>query len=232
MKLEDAVSTIERCAGFTDKTTATGEAFAIVLAALAERDQQIDALQEKLEFYRNNRTIQTIEALQATLAEKEREIKEWKAKDYLSGENEVGFLATDAAGTKVWVSSKSAVVEKLKELIATLTEQLAEKGRLLQEEREMSLWIQSECDKAVDVCEEQAKQIVDLTAENKKLVEMTDLLDEIIITLRHALMFINCKEKMHPTGVELHDDLIARLVRIKDSNSIKQDAIDNEQYVP
>jgi hypothetical protein len=65
---------------------------------------------------------------------------------------------------------------------------------------------------------------------------MGEMLDEIIVTLRHARMFINCKEKMHSDGVKQHDDLVARLVKIKQESEkrvyLMQDLIEREQYIP
>jgi hypothetical protein len=36
-------------------------------------------------------------------------------------------------------------------------------------------------------------------------------LKEIIETMRHARVFIVTREKMHPTGVDLYDELVAKL---------------------
>ena len=38
-----------------------------------------------------------------------------------------------------------------------------------------------------------------------------ELLDEAILTLEHARKFIISREKMHPSGVELYDECIAKL---------------------
>lgn len=35
-----------------------------------------------------------------------------------------------------------------------------------------------------------------------------DLLHESLVTLRHARVFITSYEKMHPTGIELYDQLV------------------------
>lgn len=35
-----------------------------------------------------------------------------------------------------------------------------------------------------------------------------DILHESLVTLRHARVFITSREKMHPTGVELYDQLV------------------------
>jgi hypothetical protein len=38
------------------------------------------------------------------------------------------------------------------------------------------------------------------------------LLKETLITLAHARVFITTREKMHPTGVELYDKLMAQII--------------------
>jgi hypothetical protein len=35
-----------------------------------------------------------------------------------------------------------------------------------------------------------------------------DLLTEALVTLRHARVFISSREKMHPTGIGLYDQLV------------------------
>lgn len=35
-----------------------------------------------------------------------------------------------------------------------------------------------------------------------------DLLLECLVTLRHARVFVRSREKMHPTGIELYDQLV------------------------
>lgn len=40
-------------------------------------------------------------------------------------------------------------------------------------------------------------------------------LSEVITTMRHARVFISSREKMHPTGVELYDELLERLERTR-----------------
>jgi hypothetical protein len=37
------------------------------------------------------------------------------------------------------------------------------------------------------------------------------LLAEALVTLKHARVFICTREKMHPTGIELYDDLVKRI---------------------
>lgn len=39
----------------------------------------------------------------------------------------------------------------------------------------------------------------------------SDLLREALITLRHARVFIGSREKMHPTGIGLYDDLVEQI---------------------
>ena len=38
-----------------------------------------------------------------------------------------------------------------------------------------------------------------------------ETLQETITTLKHARIFISSREKMHPTGIELYDNLIEKL---------------------
>jgi hypothetical protein len=38
------------------------------------------------------------------------------------------------------------------------------------------------------------------------------LLDDVIVTMRHARIFITSREKMHPTGIELYDELLEKLI--------------------
>ena len=42
-------------------------------------------------------------------------------------------------------------------------------------------------------------------------LELEVLLEEVIITMSHAEIFIRSREKMHPTGRELYDDLLERI---------------------
>lgn len=37
------------------------------------------------------------------------------------------------------------------------------------------------------------------------------LLDELLVTLKHARTFITTRQKMHPDGVELYDEIIQAL---------------------
>jgi len=43
-----------------------------------------------------------------------------------------------------------------------------------------------------------------------------ETLDEIIVTLRHAITFITSRQKMHKDGVSLHKELIEKLERMKE----------------
>lgn len=52
------------------------------------------------------------------------------------------------------------------------------------------------------------KQIHRLAFENG---QMRHLLSEVITTMDHAQTFIRTREKMHPTGIDLYCDLIARI---------------------
>ncbi|MDZ7832804.1 MAG: hypothetical protein U5L07_13700 [Desulfobacterales bacterium] len=38
-----------------------------------------------------------------------------------------------------------------------------------------------------------------------------EVFDEILNTLKHARVFISSRQKMHPDGIKLHEDLIAYL---------------------
>jgi hypothetical protein len=39
----------------------------------------------------------------------------------------------------------------------------------------------------------------------------SDLLREALVTLRHARVFIGSRERMHPTGISLYDDLVGQI---------------------
>lgn len=47
--------------------------------------------------------------------------------------------------------------------------------------------------------------------EDHPVHEKMKLLAEALVTLKHARVFISTREKMHPTGIELYDDLIRRV---------------------
>lgn len=64
-----------------------------------------------------------------------------------------------------------------------------------------------------------------MTAEIKPYSETLDEMDheakympadtflaDVITTMKHARIFIVSREKMHPTGVELYDDLLEKLI--------------------
>ena len=40
------------------------------------------------------------------------------------------------------------------------------------------------------------------------------VLREVIVTMRHAHVFITSREKMHPTGVELYDELLTKIAAL------------------
>jgi len=45
------------------------------------------------------------------------------------------------------------------------------------------------------------------------------VLSEMIVTLKHARTFISSRNKMHPTGIELYDELIVFLENLgKETN--------------
>lgn len=56
-------------------------------------------------------------------------------------------------------------------------------------------------------------EIMDEMDHEAKCAAPDNILADIIVTLRHARVFITSREKMHPTGVELFDELLGRLER-------------------
>jgi hypothetical protein len=42
-----------------------------------------------------------------------------------------------------------------------------------------------------------------------------EVLADLVDTMRHARIFITTREKMHPTGVELWDDLYKKLLALR-----------------
>lgn len=44
-----------------------------------------------------------------------------------------------------------------------------------------------------------------------KVRQYKDILLECLVTLRHARTFVTSREKMHPTGIELYDNLIVEI---------------------
>ncbi len=54
-------------------------------------------------------------------------------------------------------------------------------------------------------------EVLDEMDHEAKYLPAGNLLDEILVTLRHARVFIKTREKMHPEGVRQYDDLIDRL---------------------
>lgn len=48
--------------------------------------------------------------------------------------------------------------------------------------------------------------------------EKMKLLAEALVTLKHARVFICTREKMHPTGIELYDELVAKIEELEKQN--------------
>lgn len=55
-------------------------------------------------------------------------------------------------------------------------------------------------------------EIMDEMDHEAKYLPAEDILQDITVTMRHARVFITSREKMHPTGVKLYDELLAKLV--------------------
>lgn len=55
-------------------------------------------------------------------------------------------------------------------------------------------------------------EILDEMDHEAKYLPADDILKEVIETMRHARVFIISREKMHPTGIQLYDELLAKLV--------------------
>jgi hypothetical protein len=43
-------------------------------------------------------------------------------------------------------------------------------------------------------------------------------IEELLVTLRHAHIFITTREKMHPTGIELYEETIKELEQLLEAN--------------
>lgn len=56
-------------------------------------------------------------------------------------------------------------------------------------------------------------EIMDEMDNEAKYLPVDDIIAEIVVTMKHARMFISSREKMHPTGIELYDELLEKLVR-------------------
>jgi hypothetical protein len=54
-------------------------------------------------------------------------------------------------------------------------------------------------------------EIMDEMDHEAKYLQVDNILQEIIVTMRHARIFITTREKMHPTGVQLYDELLTKL---------------------
>lgn len=54
-------------------------------------------------------------------------------------------------------------------------------------------------------------EILDEMDHETKCAPVENLLEEIIVTMRHARVFLTSREKMHPTGVALYDELLQKL---------------------
>jgi len=54
-------------------------------------------------------------------------------------------------------------------------------------------------------------EILDEMDHEAKYLPAENLLAEIIVTMRHARVFISSREKMHPTGIQLYDELLEKL---------------------
>jgi Flp pilus assembly CpaF family ATPase len=54
-------------------------------------------------------------------------------------------------------------------------------------------------------------EIMDEMDHEAKYLRADNILQEIIVTMRHARVFITSREKMHPTGVQLYDELLTKL---------------------
>lgn len=46
-----------------------------------------------------------------------------------------------------------------------------------------------------------------------KYLPPDNILADVIVTMKHARVFISSREKMHPTGIELYDELLEKLIR-------------------
>jgi hypothetical protein len=55
-------------------------------------------------------------------------------------------------------------------------------------------------------------EILDEMDHEAKYLPAENLLQEIIVTMRHARVFITSREKMHPTGIQQYDELLEKLI--------------------
>jgi hypothetical protein len=56
-------------------------------------------------------------------------------------------------------------------------------------------------------------EILDEMDNEAKYLPAENILADIITTMRHARIFITSREKMHPAGIELYDELLGKLER-------------------
>lgn len=56
-------------------------------------------------------------------------------------------------------------------------------------------------------------EIMDEMDNEAKYLPVDDIIAEVIVTMKHARVFISSREKMHPTGIELYDELLEKLIR-------------------
>lgn len=56
-------------------------------------------------------------------------------------------------------------------------------------------------------------EILDEMDNEAKYLPAENILADIITTMCHARIFIASREKMHPTGIQLYDELLEKLIR-------------------
>ena len=56
-------------------------------------------------------------------------------------------------------------------------------------------------------------EVLDEMDNEAKCLPTENILADVIMTMRHARIFITSREKMHPTGIELYDELLGKLER-------------------
>jgi hypothetical protein len=54
-------------------------------------------------------------------------------------------------------------------------------------------------------------EIMDEMDHEAKYLPAENILQDILVTMKHARVFITSREKMHPTGVQLYDELLEKL---------------------
>jgi hypothetical protein len=65
--------------------------------------------------------------------------------------------------------------------------------------------------------------IMDEMDNEAKYLPVENILADIIVTMRHARIFIISREKMHPAGVKLYDELLDKLERRRAALAPEQD---------